>query len=254
MNRVVASGAHKSDLTQRSIEFERCFNFRDLGGYEAVDGRKLRWHRLYRSMTPEFMSVADAEKARDLNVELVIDLRGPRFPTSGPIGEPPARRITPGRRRALARNPEELKAFLQLSPEEALPQVLDRMGPAIAKSVAAIADADGPALVHCRLGKDRTGVFYATLLKLLGVDDATIIEDYLLSTATLDAAHALVRADEPPDQVGMGSRVANEPPSLEAMRAVLDRLERHYGGAEAYFLANGLSRRRIASLRTKLLD
>ncbi len=254
MSRLVTSGATALGQTQRCIEFERCFNFRDLGGYETADGHKLRWQRLYRSMTPEFMSPADAEKARDLKVELVIDLRGPRFDSSGPIGEPPARRITPGRRRALIRNQTELQAFLQLSPEEALPQVLDRMAHAIAKGVAAIADADGPALVHCRLGKDRTGVFCATLLKLLGVDDATIIEDYLLSAETLDAAHALVRADEPPDQVGMGSRVANEPPSREAMRAVLDRLEEHYGGAEAYFLANGLSRRRIASLRAKLLD
>src|SRR5512146_1527979 len=167
---MVANGATAPDLVRRSIEFERCFNFRDLGGYEAADGRNLRWHRLYRSMTPEFMSAADAEKARDLDIELVIDLRGPRFPTSGPIDEPPARRITPGRRRALVRNPEELKTFLQLSPEDAMPQVLDRMGPAIAKGVGAIAEAHGPALVHCRLGKDRTGVFCATLLKLLGVD------------------------------------------------------------------------------------
>jgi hypothetical protein len=205
-------------------------------------------------MTPEFMSATDAEKARGLDIALVIDLRGPRFPTSGPIGEPPARRITPGRRRVLARSPEELKAFLELSPQEALPQVLDRMATAIAKGAAAIADVDGPALVHCRLGKDRTGVFYAALLKLLGVDDETVIADYLISAETLYAAHALVRADEPADQVGMGSRVANEPPSPEAMRAVLYRLEVHYGGSEAYFLANGLSRRRIAALRAKLLD
>ena len=254
MSRPVAGGAQAPDLGERCIEFERCFNFRDLGGYKTAGGRRLRWQRLYRSMTPEFMSDADAKKARALDIEVVIDLRGPRFPTSGPVGEPPARRITPGRRRALVRNPDELKAFLQLSPEEALPQVLDRMGPVIAKGVAAIADADGPVLVHCRLGKDRTGVFYATLLKLLGVDDETIIEDYLLSAETLDAAHALVRADEPPDQVGMGSRVANEPPSREAMRAVLNRLENEYGGAEAYFLKNGLSKRRMAALRARLLD
>jgi protein tyrosine/serine phosphatase len=254
LSRQEDDGVATPDTLQRRIEFARCFNFRDLGGYATRDGRMLRWRKLYRSMTPEFMSAADAEAARDLNIELVIDLRGPRFPTSGPFGEPPARRVTPGRRRALIQNPEELKTFLALAPEDALPRVLDRMGPAIAKSAALIAEAPGAVLVHCRLGKDRTGVFCATLLKLLGVDDETIIADYLLSAETLDEAHSLLRADEPADQVGMGSRVANEPPKREAMQAVLARLEDQYGGAEAYFRANGLSGRRIAALRRNLLD
>jgi protein-tyrosine phosphatase len=253
LSRSATAGARGRELTGRLIPFERCFNFRDLGGYETGDGRRLRWRSLYRSMTPEFMTSADAEAARELNIGLVIDLRGPRFKTSGPIGEPPAQRVTPGRRRALIRDPEELNTFLQLSPEEALPIVLDRMAPSIAKGAALIAESTGPVLVHCRLGKDRTGVFCAALLKLLGVDDETVIADYLLSTETLDAAHSLVREGEPADQVGRGSRVANEPPSRAAMQAVLASLDDRYGGAEAYFLANGLSRRRIAALRAKLL-
>ena len=47
---------------------------------------------------------------------------------------------------------------------------------------ASIADGRGPAtLFHCTAGKDRTGWAAALLLHLAGVDDATILEDYLLT-------------------------------------------------------------------------
>ncbi len=38
-----------------------------------------------------------------------------------------------------------------------------------------------PVLFHCTSGKDRTGVVVASLLKILNVKDAFIIEEYLLS-------------------------------------------------------------------------
>ena len=41
-----------------------------------------------------------------------------------------------------------------------------------------------PILVHCRSGKDRTGVIIATLLKYLGVPDDVIVAEYLLNERT----------------------------------------------------------------------
>ena len=38
-----------------------------------------------------------------------------------------------------------------------------------------------PVLIHCLSGKDRTGIVVAALLLILGIDGATIIEEYLLS-------------------------------------------------------------------------
>jgi protein tyrosine/serine phosphatase len=38
--------------------------------------------------------------------------------------------------------------------------------------------------VHCRSGKDRTGVFVATLLKILGVDEDVIEREFLLCPNT----------------------------------------------------------------------
>ena len=38
-----------------------------------------------------------------------------------------------------------------------------------------------PVLIHCNSGKDRTGVVVAALLKIVGIPDELIIQEYLLS-------------------------------------------------------------------------
>jgi protein-tyrosine phosphatase len=38
-----------------------------------------------------------------------------------------------------------------------------------------------PVLIHCTSGKDRTGVVVAALLRILGIPDSVIVEEYLLS-------------------------------------------------------------------------
>ena len=44
-----------------------------------------------------------------------------------------------------------------------------------------------PVLIHCLSGKDRTGIVVAAILMLLGIDENTIIEEYLLSEGEVDA-------------------------------------------------------------------
>ncbi|WP_324195366.1 tyrosine-protein phosphatase [Nocardia abscessus] len=55
-----------------------------------------------------------------------------------------------------------------------------------------IIGSDGAVLFHCTAGKDRTGWTAAVLLTLLGVDRATVTEDYLLSNR-----YRAARADDP---------------------------------------------------------
>eukprot|EP00005_Dracoamoeba_jomungandri_P007099 CAMPEP_0174275858 /NCGR_PEP_ID=MMETSP0439-20130205/60068_1 /TAXON_ID=0 /ORGANISM="Stereomyxa ramosa, Strain Chinc5" /LENGTH=227 /DNA_ID=CAMNT_0015368029 /DNA_START=539 /DNA_END=1219 /DNA_ORIENTATION=- len=47
-----------------------------------------------------------------------------------------------------------------------------------------------PVLIHCRAGKDRTGVVVATLLAILGIPEEIIVEEFMLSEeAPLDKIH-----------------------------------------------------------------
>jgi protein-tyrosine phosphatase len=234
---------------QRHFQLERCFNFRDLGGYPGLDRRTIRWRRLFRSMTPEFASPDDVSALRSLGIRTVIDLRGPRFNTSGPLGEPPARRVAVGRRRALVPNPQALQAFRALPPEEALPLVLDRMASSFAQAAGLVAESDGPVLFHCRLGKDRTGIMSALLLKLLGVDDSLVLEDYLHSDGSLDQTRALlIESGESPDEFDRQAQVVRAPAQRAVMEAVLRRLDEHYGGAYAYFRAHGVLKRQLDAI------
>ena len=60
--------------------------------------------------------------------------------------------------------------------------------PLLGTVLRSIASQDAPALVHCKNGKDRTGVLCATALKIAGYDDDFIMEDYLLTNEVNAAA------------------------------------------------------------------
>ena len=52
----------------------------------------------------------------------------------------------------------------------------------IAEALAVLTDpAAYPAVMHCSIGKDRTGILVALLLSIVGVEDDDIVADYALS-------------------------------------------------------------------------
>jgi protein-tyrosine phosphatase len=244
-----------TESDKRFISFENCFNFRDLGGYAGLHNRPLRWGRLFRSMTPTYMTEADIARARELNIGLVIDLRGDRYDTSGPISDPPTQRIAVGPvfLRNLEELPEEVMAFMASPPEDALPRLLSVYGPAFADAVAAMCDdLNTNVLFHCRLGKDRTGVFAALLLKLTRVSDMDIVEDYML-TERAEAEMKRLLASVEDSVESREPRVAREPVDRRAIECVLERLESQYGTAYNYFLRHGVAPDRLNALIESLL-
>jgi hypothetical protein len=241
----------------RFIPFEACFNFRDLGGYLGLHNRLVRRERLYRSMTPQYMTEADLARAATLKIGLVIDLRGDRFGSSGALGEAPGLRVAVGpsfRRGNLQELPPEVAAFMAAPPEDALPRVLQTYGPSFARALSLIGEAPQTAtLFHCRLGKDRTGVLAALLLKLLRVADADVIEDYMLTGYfEPEMKHLLARFETVEE--AREPRVAREPVSRRAIECVLERLESQYGTAYNYFLRFGVPATTLNALIDGLLE
>jgi len=62
----------------------------------------------------------------------------------------------------------------------------------LAKAFTAVANANGPVLIHCTYGKDRTGWLVALIMYSLGANDQQIMTEYLRSNAELK--HASVSA------------------------------------------------------------
>jgi protein-tyrosine phosphatase len=113
-----------------------------------------------------------------------------------------------------------------------------------------------PAVFHCAVGKDRTGVVAALLLTWLGVDRKAVLDDFELTDAYVEQSQRdeLVRrmADR-----GIGPEAAagilGAP--RECMEDALDELESHYGGIERYLREQcGVDPDSLITLRRMLLD
>jgi protein-tyrosine phosphatase len=154
----------------------------------------------------------------------------------------------------LARSRAAMLEYVNLRPELALPIVLQRMGRAYAGAAAAIANEAAPSLVHCRLGKDRTGVFAAVVLNALGVSDDDVLYDYMLSDSQLDSCQRILTELEQPRAGAVRSRVAKEPPSSAAMHQVLWLIRDHYGDGAAYLKFHGMRKRDLSALQERLLE
>jgi hypothetical protein len=192
-------------------------------------------------MTPQYMSDADAVAVRELSISLVIDFRGDRYPHSGPIPDDGGTRLTLSPA-FVQRTDAEYERFRMAPPHEALPRLLETYGVQFACALTALAERPkAQALYHCRLGKDRTGVFTALILKLLGVSDDDVVQDYMLTELQEPYARRLLDEAEADDMIASREPlVAREPPNRAAIEGVLQRLVSQYGGAYGYFAHYGV--------------
>lgn len=236
------------------FHFEQVYNFRDMGGYHAADGRTVRWRRLFRSGEPLRMSEAEASQLRaEAPIATVIDLRsegeadhprglGPLIDAQVtrhhfPMGDP--------------RSKYDARSSGAWDPK--YPDLMEERGPVWATAVGILADEDAyPAMFHCVTGKDRTGVLGALILDVLGVDESTILEDFGLSQRGMDRliedlrARGKITEDNPPNPA-LGVPV----PAMELM---LESLRKNHGTAANFLGKHGVDDDTLQRLTDLLLE
>jgi len=117
-------------------------------------------------------------------------------------------------------------------------QILDHGGLAFSAILRHVRDKPTEGcLFHCTAGKDRTGVITAILLKLAGVNDEAIANDYALSRVGREPVRAMVMArlsKEPlfaaDNQAALNMLTCRH----ETMTAFLSLLQEKYGGVKEY--------------------
>ena len=196
-------------LEQRSahrvLNFEGISNFRDLGGYQADDGRAVKWGRLYRSGNFAEASRGDLAGLQSLGLATFIDFRSGVEKAEEPNRLPQTPGFTvvdipvldEGNRNLYGEISERIETdnFDDFDPgqvmEQANRQFADEFTPQFRQFVHAVLDANGaPVLWHCTAGKDRTGFAAAILLRILGVPQETVVADYMASRQpALEARH-----------------------------------------------------------------
>jgi protein-tyrosine phosphatase len=113
---------------------------------------------------------------------------------------------------------------------------------------------DGPVLVHCAAGKDRTGVAVAALLLVAGAEPADVVADYTASgpnmTALLERLAAVGGA--------LAEGIDADSPLLaapaEAISVVVERLTGWPGGPQAWAEAYGASAQSIKRWQDRMHD
>jgi protein-tyrosine phosphatase len=234
----------------RHLDWEGCFNVRDLGGLPTVDGRRTRWGAVVRADAIDGLTAAGWSALVAHGVRTVVDLRSDD--ERGPDAAP-----RPGSVQTvhLPLDVAEDRAFWEVwasGPQFGTPLYyrphLDRFPGRNAAVVAAVAQAaPGAVVVHCGGGRDRTGQVTMLLLALAGVPADVIAADYALSEGRLRRRYAAF--GEPDQGPPIAAFLADQGLTTSGLiTEILSALD-----VEEQLRAGGLSGRDLAALRARLV-
>nr|WP_274706048.1 tyrosine-protein phosphatase [Pseudomonas sp. S11A4] len=117
----------------------------------------------------------------------------------------------------------------------------------------ALAGVDAAQLFHCTAGKDRTGWTAAVLQSIAGVDEATIMANYLATNDYTAARVAATLKALPPSMAAVYEPLLGVQASY--LQAGLDQVAAEYGSMDNYLKQGlGLSQETIYVLRGKLVE
>ncbi|MFT3792288.1 MAG: tyrosine-protein phosphatase [Rudaea sp.] len=229
----------------RRIVLQGAVNFRDLGGYRGIDGRRIKPGHLYRSDSLANLTEADLHTVANLRLRTLCDLRHAEERSVAPDrlrpewdlrvhaigfyphgGEAMMKRV---RSRSIGAD-EAHQAMRELYAHFPLDNA-----PVYTRMMHALLRPDAlPALVHCTSGKDRTGFGIAIVLSALGVPRETILRDYLLTNAYRRDLAFMLGNDVDPEVL---DRIKAAAP--EYLAAAFATIDANWGG-DTRFLIEGL--------------
>ena len=258
----------------RVLPLEAIFNFRDYGGYPAGEGARVKRATLWRSGQHNRATEADLAEVSRLGLNTVIDLRGDSERTMYPCVRPAdfvaAVLFEPGETAALKRVAAHEEASGALGSAEDARRAMVELyrglpwRPVLAGTLRlyfeALAERDGPSLLHCLAGKDRTGVATALAHHVLGVHPDDALGDYLLtnSAGNLDQWIAMQSA-------AMRQRVGREMSDAairviltvrpEYLETALGAIRERHGSIDRYLEdVLGVTAERRQAIRARLLE
>ncbi len=258
----------------RHLALEGVENFRDFGGYATGSGARLRAGRLYRSASHGKATDADLAAIAALEIAVVVDLRRKHERLRDPSRRPDGFTAEVVEHHAPGEEQEEDSWVVHVTSSDlteasfrdymfryyAEAPFNPRMVDLYTRYFEILARAEGPVLIHCAAGKDRTGILAALTHHLTGVHRDDMMADYLATNDPARAARRLPLVSEaireltgraPPEgavRVAMGVEAAY----LEtAFAAMIERA----GGVDEYLHATlGVDTARRRALEARLIE
>ena len=227
-------------------------NLRDVGGLPAGD-RRTRSGVLFRSGNLAHLDAAGVAALSRLGLKRIIDLRADEEVSWAPsrLGD---LAVTTQRAPLFLGSVESFFAN-DVSLDEMYLRLVEDSADRVVAVIRGIL-ADQPVLVHCTVGKDRTGVTVALALAAAGVDEDAVVADYARTEGLLPETRnrrvvRMLRAMHP-RSVHLEDLVMRSPAPV--MAALLSQLTARYGSAADYLRAHGLADDELAALREILID
>ncbi len=185
----------------KNLKFNSLKNARDFSDLVTIDGKRIKPRAVIRSASLYKLSKSDMKTLLSrYNLKKVIDLRSPPEKEKKPEAiidgvefvEIPyfnedTLALTSGMGsdvRSAMKRAENTEELIDIVPDLATVYPLmvssDFSVSQLSKALKIIMNnREGSVIFHCTAGKDRTGITSAILLKLLGVSDEYVMEDYL---------------------------------------------------------------------------
>ena len=163
------------------LRWDGCVNVRDLGGLPLEGGGETAFGVAVRADSIRSLTDAGWQALVDYGVRKAVDLRSDSDAANDPPGDVPIEVI----RIPIHSNDVPVVAEWP-SMQEAYAGLLDRFDKEFANAVTEIARSDEPVVVHCLVGRDRTGLVCALMLRLAGVELDAIAADHVRSDVYLE--------------------------------------------------------------------
>ena len=226
----------------RSLDLAGASNFRDLGGYAALDGRQVRWRRIFRSDHLAGLTPQDMQVLSGLGLERSVDFRGLAERAALAYELPSVRyQALPIEPTVVQRAKEMALAGRQMTGPMAVQLMQDTYRAFVSDNARQFASLfeqllaeDTPLVFHCTAGKDRTGFAAALVLLALGVSREVVMQDYLLTNG-LYRRPASIASSAPEEVLNVIWRV-----QADFLQAALQAVDSDHGGVQQYL------RRRLA--------
>ena len=252
------------------LPFEKAENFRELGGYSGLGGKRVRHGVFYR--TPALCNVAtphDIALFKSLGIKTVFDFRSSAERTHQP--DPDFANLTRYDISAIT-NPDGTEVNFDLKATFRCADSVQDMIEDVHKGYALlpfgnkayqtmfreICAGNTPVLFHCTAGKDRTGVAAALILLALGVSRADVIADYLITNSCRKTDVAMIAEKIKtlmPDGNAMQIATLVCGVQQESIELALNTIDEKYPDFEAYLAAEcGVTHAMLARMRADYLE
>ncbi len=249
-------------------------NFRDLGGYTAIDGRTIKTGLVYRSSAPGLMNERELDLLREMKIHTMMDFRSWKKCEELPDPELEGCELI-----QMCAAFENLNDDLNGSPREFFDMLVDedQHGNMTATWVASVHASlvysneayremfrrllrkETPLLLHCTQGKDRTGIAVLLIQLALGINETQIEYDYLLSnrfrrSIIMDKVQKLGRLYSLSENF-QSAVMAYEGVLPEAVHMILAEIQERYVNYDSFLLEEyGREKEDLETLRVYFLE